>query len=135
MDIYLQKREPMSKEKLTKEGIEKAVKYCRAGLPDCQIAAILGVPKTTYSRWINHPTTSNQRELCERLKKADAEREANLVSRIMRASDDTWQAAAWLLERRYPERYAKPTRPEDNTDTAVLKAAKELISSVPSAIG
>lgn len=121
-------------EKLTQDGIRTAIKYCRAGLPDCQIAAILGVTRETYSRWVNHPKTENQRQLAHALKKADAEREANLVSRIMRASDDTWQAAAWLLERRYPERYARPTRPEDDTDTAVLKAAKELVSSVQSAI-
>lgn len=121
-------------EKLTQDGIHTAIKYCRAGLPDYQIAAILGVTRETYSRWINHPKTENQRQLAHALKKADAEREANLVSRIMRASDDTWQAAAWLLERKYPERYARPTRPEDSTDTAVLKAAKELVSSVQSAI-
>ena len=121
-------------EKLTQDGIRTAIKYCRAGLPDCQIAAILGVTRETYSRWINHPKTENQRQLAHALKKADAEREANLVSRIMQASDDTWQAAAWLLERKYPERYARPTRPEDSTDTAVLKAAKELVSSVQSAI-
>lgn len=105
----------MAKEKLTRDGIQTALRYCRAGLPDCQIAAILGVSKQTYSTWVNHPKTPNQLELSEQLKKADAEREAALVSRIMRASDDTWQAAAWLLERRYPERYAKPVRPVEDT--------------------
>lgn len=103
------------KERLTAEGIQTALKLCRAGLPDYQIAAVLGVSRETYSRWVNHPKTDNQRQLSHALKKADAEREAALVSRIMRASDDTWQAAAWLLERRYPERYAKPVRPVEDT--------------------
>lgn len=102
------------KEKLTKDGIQTALRLCRAGLPDCQIAAVLGVSKETYSRWINHPKTDNQNQLRQQLKKADAEREAALVTRIMRASDDTWQAAAWLLERRYPDRYAKPVRPVED---------------------
>lgn len=102
------------KEKLTKDGIQTALRLCRAGLPDCQIAAVLGVSKETYSRWINHPKTYNQNQLRQQLKKADAEREAALVTRIMRASDDTWQAAAWLLERRYPDRYAKPVRPVED---------------------
>ena len=102
------------KEKLTKDGIKTALRLCRAGLPDCQIAAVLGVSKETYSRWINHPKTDNQNQLRQKLKKADAEREAALVTRIMRASDDTWQAAAWLLERRYPDRYAKPVRPVED---------------------
>ena len=102
------------KEKLTKDGIKTALRLCRAGLPDCQIAAVLGVSKETYSRWINHPKTDNQNQLRQQLKRADAEREAALVTRIMRASDDTWQAAAWLLERRYPDRYAKPVRPVED---------------------
>lgn len=102
------------KEKLTKDGIKTALRLCRAGLPDCQIAAVLGVSKETYSRWVNHPKTDNQNQLRQQLKRADAEREEALVTRIMRASDDTWQAAAWLLERRYPDRYAKPVRPVED---------------------
>ena len=107
-----------AKEKLTKDGIETALKLCRAGLPDCQIAAALDVRPETFSMWRNHPKTENQSKLSKALKKADAEREAALVMRIMRASDDTWQAAAWLLERRYPERYAKPVRPVEDTGAA-----------------
>ena len=102
------------KERLTQEGIRTALKLCRAGLPDCQIAAVLGVSKETFSRWINHPKTDNQHQLRQQLKKADAEREAALLARIMRASDDSWQAAGWLLERRYPDRYAKPVRPVED---------------------
>ena len=106
------------KERLTQEGITTALRLCRAGLPDCQIAAVLGVRADTYSRWINHPKTENQTQLSQALKKADAEREAALVTRIMRASDNTWQAAAWLLERRYPDRYAKPVRPVEDKSAA-----------------
>lgn len=102
------------KEKLTKDGIQTALRLCRAGLPDCQIAAALGVRPETFSIWRNHPKTENQAQLSKAMKKADAEREAALVTRIMRASDDTWQAAAWLLERRYPDRYAKPVRPVED---------------------
>ena len=102
------------KEKLTKDGIQTALRLCRDGLPDCQIAAALGVRAETFSIWRNHPKTENQIQLSKAMKKADAEREAALVTRIMRASDDTWQAAAWLLERRYPDRYAKPVRPVED---------------------
>ena len=102
------------KEKLTKDGIQTALRLYRAGLPDCQIAAALGVRAETFSIWRNHPKTENQIQLSKAMKKADAEREAALVTRIMRASDDTWQAAAWLLERRYPDRYAKPVKPVED---------------------
>lgn len=119
------------KERLTQEGIQTALRLCRAGLPDCQIAAALGVRADTYSRWINHPKTENQTQLAQVLKKADAEREAALVARIMRASDDTWQAAAWLLERRYPERYARPVRPvEDRTAERADAAIKGFVDAL-----
>lgn len=107
-----------AREKLTQDGIKTALRLCKCGLPDCQIAAALGVKAQTFCLWRNHPKTKNQIQLSEAMKKADAEREAALVSRIMRASDDTWQAAAWLLERRYPDRYAKPVRPVEDKSAA-----------------
>ena len=122
------------REKLTREGIEDAVRLCRAGMTDKDIAAYLGVAPETFSRWINHPKTENQRQLCQAMKKGEVERKATLVNRIMEASDNSWQAAAWLLERKYPQEFAKAQRLVDTTDSAVLKAAKELVLSVPSAI-
>lgn len=103
-----------AREKLTQDGIRTALRLCKCGLPDCQIASALGVTASTFSGWRNHPKTKNQTQLSKAMKKADAEREAALVTRIMRASDDSWQAAAWLLERRYPDRYAKPVRPVED---------------------
>ena len=123
------------KERLTRGGIEAAVELCRHGILDKDIAAYLGVSPQTYSTWINHPRTKNQLELAEALKRAEVERKATLVKRIESASGDSWQAAAWLLERKYPQEYAKAQRIMDTTDTAVLKAAKELVLSVPSSIG
>lgn len=103
----------MSKEKLTHEGIDEAVRLTGLGLNDADIAAYLGVAPETLSRWKNHPRTENQRRLCQALKKAEVERKSTLLRRIIQASDTTWQAAAWMLERRYPAEYAKPTRPAD----------------------
>ncbi|MCE9604579.1 MAG: hypothetical protein K8U03_06695 [Planctomycetia bacterium] len=42
------------------------------------------------------------------LRKAEAERELTLVRKIQEAAGEKngWKAAAWLLERRYPDRYA-----------------------------
>lgn len=138
MAIYQRKRDFVAgkgREKLTKEGIEDAVRLCRAGMTDKDIATYLGVAPETFSRWINHPKTENQRQLCQAMKKGEVERKATLVTRIMEASDNSWQAAAWLLERKYPQEFAKAQRLVDTTDSAVLKAAKELVLSVPSAIG
>ena len=67
------------REKLTKEGIEDALRLCRVGMTDKDIAAYLGVAPETYSRWINHPRTDNQRQLCQAMKKGEVERKAALV--------------------------------------------------------
>lgn len=115
--IYQRKRDFVAgkgREKLTKEGINDAIKLCRVGMTDKDIAAYLGVAPQTFSRWINHPSTENQRELCEAMKKGEVERKAALVMRVMEASDKSWQAAAWLLERKYPSEFAKPVRPVED---------------------
>ena len=122
----------MSKEKLTKEGIEDAVRLARLGLTDKDIAAYLGVSRETFSRWRNHPQTQNQRHLNHALKKAEAERKGTLLNRILQASDDSWQAAAWLLERRYPAEFAKPVRPVEDTH---LAKADENIKGFIDALG
>lgn len=115
--IYQRKRDFVgrgAKEKLTKEGIEDALRLCRVGMTDKDIAAYLGVAPQTFSRWVNHPKTDNQRQLCEAMKKGEVERKAALVTRVMEASDKSWQAAAWLLERKYPSEFAKPVRPVED---------------------
>ena len=122
------------REKLTKEGIEDALRLCRVGMTDKDIAAYLGVAPETYSRWINHPRTDNQRQLCQAMKKGEVERKATLVGRIMDASGDSWQAAAWLLERKYPQEYAKRSA-SWTPPTRRCSSAKELVLSVPSSIG
>lgn len=49
-------------------------------------------------------------ELVERVERAEADAHARNVAVIQRAAQaGTWQAAAWFLERRYPEQYARRT--------------------------
>jgi hypothetical protein len=52
-------------------------------------------------------------EFLEAVKKAEAEAEALRVSRISKAGKEgNWQADAWYLERRYPERWGKRIQQE-----------------------
>lgn len=113
---------PMAREKLTKEGIAQAVQLKRAGVRHVDIAASLGVAEATFSRWLNHPKTPNQCQLCQAIKKAEVDRKAALLTMIYNAatSPKTWQAAAWLLERQYPDEFAKrpPSPPEQEAEGA-----------------
>lgn len=100
----------MSKEKLHKEDIPVCVKLKKRGLNDKDIAAYIGVSAKTFSLWRNHPTTENQRKLSKALKSAEADAKAAMLTAIQKASMEpkTWQAAAWWLERKYPEEFARP---------------------------
>ena len=103
----------MSKPKLMKDDIAQAVKMRKAGVLQKDIAAYIGVAEETFSRWVNHPKTDNQRQLSQALKKAEAERKKNLLGIIMNAaigSPSRWQAAAWLLERQYPAEHGQRQR-------------------------
>ncbi len=120
----------MSKEKLTAQGIEDAIRLTRMGLNDQDIAAYIGVAPQTYSTWHNHPKTKMQQELSEALKKAEVERKGALLSRVLKATDESWQAAAWILERRYPQEYAKPDRYHDQGIAEAVSAVKELTESI-----
>lgn len=119
----------MGKEKLTKDSIRQAVKLVSAGASNKDVCAYLGVSETTFYRWLQKPVTANQRELCELLKKAEAERKLWHLRQIMRAADDgKWQASAWYLERRYPDEYGRPpARTEDATAGMVEQVGEVMV--------
>lgn len=99
------------KQKLDKDGIRRAVQLKKGGAANKDIAAALCVAEQTFSTWINHPKTDNQRELAEELKKAEAEYKNALLAIIAKAAETRdWKAAAFLLERKYPAEYARQDR-------------------------
>ena len=93
-----------------KEDIPVCVKLKKRGLNDKDIAAYLGVRRETFSQWRNHPRTENQTNLSNALKSAEADAKAAMLTAIQKAAVEpkTWQAAAWWLERKYPEEFARP---------------------------
>ena len=107
------------KSKLTPEVQERICQYVRQGLTYEIAARAAGVSETTFYRWKQRGERSKRgkyREFWEALKRAESEAEQVLVRRILAASNDTWQAAAWMLERRYPERWGRKDRVKHETD-------------------
>lgn len=101
----------MAKPKCTDEVIKRAVQLKKGGAHNRSIAAALGVHESTFYTWCNKPKSDKQREFSEALKKAEADYENALLAVVMKAGKDKdWKAAAWLLERKYPERYARTDR-------------------------
>ena len=92
----------------TQEVIADAVKFKKNGMSNKDIAACIGISEKSFYRWVNEPKSDMQRQFGQALKNSEAEFKAALRSRIMKASDEgAWQAAAWMLERGYPDEYGR----------------------------
>lgn len=101
----------MPKARCTQEAIQTAVELKKRGVMDKDIAAALLVRPDTFSKWINHPVSDNQRQLSQELKRVETDYKASLLTIIYNAGvNGQWQAAAWMLERKYPEEYARRER-------------------------
>ena len=94
----------------------------------CQYAGIQ--PRTAYL-WLDkgrkaqtqqNPTTNQQKYLnfLQAVEKAQATSETRNVALIQQAATETWQAAAWWLERTRPARYGKSYKHEiGGSDTPI----------------
>lgn len=115
----------MGRPKLTKEMVEQAIRLKADGLSNGDIICALGVHESTFYRWIGEPKNKLQRELCEGLKKEETEFKHTLLTTIRSAAlarNQYWTAAAWLLERKFPDEYGKAERQRDNgEDSAAPK--------------
>lgn len=71
-------------------------------------------------------------EFLETIEKARAEAEARLVLLIHKAAQEprTWQAAAWLLERRDPGKWGRPWRPQPAQAAEGKGALEKAVSSM-----
>ena len=87
---------------LTEELTKKIEGYAALGVPDKAIYDAAGIGHDTFYRWIKQNS-----EFAKRLNKARSLGQAKLVKLIWDAVPKTWQAAAWLLERRWPNEYGK----------------------------
>ena len=104
----------MRKPKLTYKMVEQAVEMKSHGLSNVDICAGLGITEGTFYRWLREDDTKLKRALKQGLKKAEAEYKETLLQSIMatatREKNPQWTAAAWLLERKYPDEYAQTAR-------------------------
>jgi transposase len=75
-------------------------------------AECAGIGVSTYKGWRKRAETGEEpfASFLADVKEAETEAEAELLERIREHSLTTWQAGAWLLERRYPERYSLKQR-------------------------
>ena len=105
--------------KLTQEMVDQAIRLKADGLSNGDIICALGIHESTFYRWVGEPKNRLQRELSEGLKKEEAEFKHTLLTTIRAAAlarNQYWTAAAWLLERKYPDEYGKADRRRDEDE-------------------
>lgn len=89
-----------------------------------------GVPKATFYSWMREAQEPNAHPrlklFAEQVDKANADAEAGLLATINMHALKQWQAAAWIAERKWPDRYGRPYRPDAKEDPSKMPD-KELV--------
>lgn len=114
------------KTKLTPQIIEDFARILPTVMYLETVGDYLGVERTTWRKWLKRGATEvarlrkpgevpNKREelfvqFFNTVKKGKAEGEFCHLTTIRKASEVYWQAASWILERRYPDRWGKKER-------------------------
>lgn len=134
--------------KLTADVQARVVQAIMAGATYEHAAMYGGIAYRTFAEWMQKGAGGREpyAQFVQAVKDAEgAAAVANLAHIRKAASDGTWQAAAWLLERRYPEMYGRqrhehsgpgggPIQTEDVTEIdkralAILKALQAIDGS------
>ena len=130
--------------KLTTELMNEIAQYLRAGNYIETTAALVGIHRDSVYEWLKPRNAEIERvsksnranirkreaifvEFTDTVKKAQAQSEAMLVGLIGQAAQKNWTAAAWRLERKYPDKWG---RTERNVGTAQDDPVKELAKQI-----
>jgi transposase len=104
------------KSKYTSETVEKITQAIRLGATYELAASYAGIDHSTFFRWMN-----DKSDFRDAVKAAEGAGAMQWLAKIEKAaSDGNWQAAAWKLERRYPERYGRTVVDNRNYDLSKL---------------
>jgi hypothetical protein len=101
------------KTKLEDDIQQRLVTAIERGLSIEDACVYAGITKKTYYNWINKNTDEIKDEaerkkflhFLHNIKKAQSECQMYCLDFIMK--DKSWQSKAWVLERRFPDRWAK----------------------------
>ena len=96
--------------KLTPEVHEAIVDGINAGLTFRLSCARAGVTPATFYRWLEKGEAAQGgvfKEFCDTVSRARADSALRLVSQITLQAPTDWRAAAFILERRFPDDYGR----------------------------
>lgn len=97
-----------------------------SGAPRRLAAQAVGMHEATLYRHL-----ANNHEFREQVEKAEGQFVARNVALIQKAAIETWTAAAWLLERRYPDEFGRKLQTEQHVVTETIgESQKETIGKI-----
>lgn len=125
------------KPKLTIEIINEIETLIGEGYTNQDICAVLDINESTFYAWINRAeeiANDEQQlaisenniflELTKTIKRATAKRKNDLKTKIERHGNKQWQALAWILERSYPQEFAKQEIEQGEKQTIQVELIK-----------
>jgi len=125
----------MAKSKLTEDLISRIVPIIEEGNFAEVAYSSVGIGKTTFYRWLSlgeKATTGVYRDFWNAIKKAEAIAETRYLGVIRDAANSgNWTAAAWYLERRYPDRWGKKDRMDVTSGGEALRIVVKYADSNP----
>lgn len=98
--------------KFTYETVELLLNGIRAGLPIHLACDAAGIDDSTFYEWQNgkFPRGADKQlktEFSDKLTRARGVSALRNIALISKAADQDWRAAAWILERRFPQDFGK----------------------------
>jgi len=114
-----------NKTKLTPEVQEKILLHLRVGAYMETAAACAGISKDTLYEWLRKGANGQKpyAEFADKVHRAVAESESRDLATVLKASQKQWTAAAWRLERRFPEKYGRNDRVKVEANVEVAGGA------------
>jgi hypothetical protein len=93
--------------KYGKEIVQKIVEQLQIGMKRDDVCAILGFNRDTFYDWMK-----KRPDFSDAVLKAELVCKQRNIVRIQNASKKSWTAAAWWLERKFPDEFAQRSRYE-----------------------
>lgn len=119
--------------KLTPEVQDRIIQALKAGNYVETAVEYAGIGKTTFYRWMEQGAKASRgiyREFRDAVMRARAEAEARNVAIIQQAAPDDWRAAAWWLERAFPDRWGARQKLEHSGPDGAPIAAEVRVTLV-----
>ena len=100
----------MANKRITSAVLAALYKAIEDGATVTDAALVANISRQAYYDLIRAEKAKPTSQILDRIAQAKAKHRRKLQSLIMKAGNQSWQACAWLLERKYPSIFGKSDR-------------------------